>query len=159
MAFSDLINLVTDGYDRKARFYPALLLVAPVIVVGVAMLSVKLSALESFGALLVGFGDAFLLTQLARDAGKKGEKELFAKWGGMPSVSIFRHRDTRLDGITKARYHKKLAGLVKNSLTTVIGATCGGFVCLALQHPFWLAWLAESVFTLFTNRPASSTRF
>src|SRR5271165_6378507 len=111
----NLINLIADGYDRKARLYPALLLVAPVVVVGVAMLSAKLSVLESLGAALVGFGGAFLLTQLAGDAGKKREKELFAKWGGMPSVSIFRHRDTRLNAIIKARYHKILSRLVKEA--------------------------------------------
>ncbi len=56
-----------------------------------------------------------MLTQLARDAGKQGEKALFEMWGGLPSVAIFRHRDTRLDAITKARFHKKLAGLVKEA--------------------------------------------
>jgi hypothetical protein len=45
--------------------------------------------------------------------GKKGERKLYEEWGGMPSVAIFRHLDKRLDGITKARYHKKLPTLVK----------------------------------------------
>ena len=90
-------------------------LVAPVVVVGIAMLAARLSVLESLGAALVGFGGAFLLTQLARDAGKKREKELFAKWGGTPSVSIFRYRDTRLNAIIKARYHKKFSTLVKEA--------------------------------------------
>ena len=40
---------------------------------------------------------------------------MFEKWGGLPSVAIFRHRDTRLDPITKVRYHKKLASLVKEA--------------------------------------------
>lgn len=79
------------------------------------MFSGKLTGLQSLGATLAGFGGAFLLTQLARDAGKKGEKTLFGKWGGLPSVAIFRHRDTRLDSITKTRYHKKLAELVKEA--------------------------------------------
>jgi hypothetical protein len=60
-------------------------------------------------------GGAFFLTQLARDAGKRHEVSLFEKWGGLPSITIFRHRDVRLDAITKARYHKKLAGLVKEA--------------------------------------------
>jgi hypothetical protein len=53
------------------------------------------------------------LMHLARDQGKKGEPKLFEEWGGMPSVAIFRHRDMRIDPISKARYHKKLEGLVK----------------------------------------------
>lgn len=109
------LNLVTEPYDRQARLYPALLLVAPIVATGAGLLSSNLTAFQSFGASAAGLGGAFLLTQLARDAGKKGEKGLFEKWGGLPSVAIFRHRDTRLDSITKARYHKKLAGLVKEA--------------------------------------------
>ena len=111
----NLTNIITDGYERKARLYPALLLIAPVIGTGVALLTAKLSVLQSLTAGVVSCGGAFLLTQLARDAGKNLEASLFAKWGGLPSVSIFRHRDTHLDAITKARYHKKLTGLVKEA--------------------------------------------
>ena len=107
------LGLITDPYDRKARLYPALVLVIPVVATGVAIASAKLSAIQSLAATIAGCGGAFLLTQLARDAGKKREASLFARWGGMPSVAIFRHRDKRLDAITKARYHKKLASLVK----------------------------------------------
>lgn len=109
------IKIIADGYERKARLYPALLLLAPVVGTAVAMLTAKLTGLQSLAAGVVGCGGAFLLTQLARDAGKKHEGSLFAKWGGLPSIAIFRHRDTRLDAITKARYHKKLAALVKEA--------------------------------------------
>lgn len=109
------INIITDGYERKARLYPALLLIAPVVGTAVAMLTAKFTGLQSLAAGVVGCGGAFLLTQLARDSGKKHEASLFAKWGGLPSIAIFRHRDVRLDAITKARYHKKLAGLVKEA--------------------------------------------
>jgi hypothetical protein len=111
----NLTNLITDGYERKARLYPVVLLIAPVVVAGVVMLSAKLSRLQSLIAAIVGCGGAFLLTQLARDSGKNREKALFTKWGGLPSVAILRHRDTRLDSITKARYHKKLSALVKEA--------------------------------------------
>jgi hypothetical protein len=109
------LSLITDSYERKARLYPALLVVIPVVVTGIAVVAKKLSSLESVGAAIVGCGGAFLLSQLARDAGKKGEKALFAKWGGLPSVAIFRHSDSRLDSITKARYHKKLSALVRGA--------------------------------------------
>jgi hypothetical protein len=90
-------------------------LIAPIVGAGVALLATKLTGLQSLAAGVVGCGGAFLLTQLARDAGKKHEASLFTKWGGLPSIAIFKHRDTRLDAITKARYHKKLAGLVKEA--------------------------------------------
>ena len=79
------------------------------------MFSAKLSVLEAFGSSAFGFGGAFLLTQLARDAGKNREPSLYQLWGGMPSVSIFRHSHARFDTITKARYHQKLAALVNGA--------------------------------------------
>ncbi len=87
----------------------------PLVYTAFGLISVKPSLLQSLGAVFAGCGGAFLLSQLARDAGRKSEKALFAKWGGLPSVAIFRHRDTRLDSITKTRYHKKLATLIKGS--------------------------------------------
>jgi Flp pilus assembly protein TadB len=111
----DLLRLVSDGYERKARLYPGLLLILPLVVTIVAIWSAKLSVLQSLAAVVAGCGGSFLLAQLARDAGKKREEALFASWGGMPSVAIFRHQDTRIDPITKARYHKTLGSLVKNA--------------------------------------------
>jgi hypothetical protein len=108
------LNLISERYDREARLYPALLLIAAAAT-GVALFSAMLSGLQSLGAALVGFGGAFLLTQLARDAGKNREPSLYKLWGGMPSVLIFRHAHKRFDSITKARYHKKLATLVKGA--------------------------------------------
>jgi hypothetical protein len=108
-------GLITGSYERKARLYPALLLVAPVVATAVACLPVKWSALQSIGTAIIVCGGAFLLSQLARDNGKKREKNLLELWGGLPSVAIFRHRDTRLDPITKGRYHEKLVSLVKGT--------------------------------------------
>lgn len=109
------INLATDGYERKARLYPALLLVAPIVVTAIGVASAKLTMFESFTTVAAGCGGAFLLAQLARDSGKRCEKNLFEAWGGLPSVVVFRHRDTRIDAITKIRYHKQLSGLVKGT--------------------------------------------
>ena len=64
-------SLIIDGYDRKARLYPALLLVAPVLIAVVGVGLGNLSILKSLGTVAAGCGGAFLLAQLARDAGKK----------------------------------------------------------------------------------------
>jgi len=114
------LDLITDTYDRQARLYPALLLVAPLVLTVVALFSAQLSFLQELGAYFLGFGGAFLLTELARDAGKKRESFLFARWGGVPSVTIFRHRDLRLDALTKSRYHKSLAQLVDGTRAPTI---------------------------------------
>jgi hypothetical protein len=113
------LDLIKDSYDRKARLYPALLVIVPLaLTIGLAA-SLKLPALESVGATLASCGGAFLLTQLARDAGKRREPVLMASWGGLPSVAILRHRDERIDAITKGRYHKKLTILVKGTKAPV----------------------------------------
>lgn len=109
------LEQLTDPYDRKARLYPSLLLLAPIVLLIVAALSAKYSALQAVAAGAVSCGGAFLLTQLARDAGKKLEPKLFDLWDGLPSVAIFRYRDNRLDAITKARYHRAMASLLKET--------------------------------------------
>jgi hypothetical protein len=106
---------LTDSYDRKARLYPALLLIAPVVAVIVAAVSAKYSVLQAIVAGAVSCGGAFLLTQLARDAGKNLERRLFQAWGGMPSMAIFRHSDDRFDAITKTRYHRAMISWVKQA--------------------------------------------
>ncbi len=111
----DLLASITNNYERKARLYPALLLISPIIAVGAALFSDRLTGFQFALAGAVSFGGVFLLIQLARDFGNKKEKELFAKWGGVPSITIFRHQDARLDSVTKERYHKKLERLVKEA--------------------------------------------
>src|SRR5438105_13215962 len=108
------LHPIPEEYERKARLHPALLLVAPVLVTFIAI-SANRPTLEFLVTTIAGGGCAFLLSKLARDAGGNGEKALIEKWAGLPSVAIFRHRDTRLDPITKARYHRKLATLVKGA--------------------------------------------
>ena len=109
------LSQILDGYERKARLYPALVLLAPVATLAVAVMLPTLSTVKAIVALIIACGGALFLSQLARDKGKKSESKLFEEWGGMPSVTIFRHRDTRIDPITKERYHKKLAALVKET--------------------------------------------
>jgi ABC-type multidrug transport system fused ATPase/permease subunit len=109
------LEQLTDSYDRKARLYPALLLISPGIALMVAAVSAKYSVLQTVAAGAISCGGAFLLTQLARDAGKNLEAKLFEAWAGMPSIVIFRHADARFDSITKGRYHRAMASLVKQT--------------------------------------------
>lgn len=146
MAKVNLASLITDGYERKARLYPALVVLAPAGITIITIISANLSALESIVALIVGCGGTFLMAQLARDAGKKGESLLFDEWGGLPSVVILRHRDARLDVITKARYHKKLAALVK------------GTKAPSLEEEQADPSMADQVYTAWSNYLRVSTR-
>ncbi len=92
-----------------------MLLISPIIAVGLAFFSDKPTRFQSVLAVAISCGGVFFLIQFARDFGKKKEKELFAKWGGIPSITIFRHRDVRLNSTIKERYHKKLECLVKET--------------------------------------------
>ena len=107
-----LPNQIGSPYERNARLYPALILVAPAVIAASVLLSPKLSAMGHALVGLAGLVAAFLLAQLARDAGRNAEAKLWDGWGGCPSTAIFRHRDKRIDPITKARYHQALAVLV-----------------------------------------------
>jgi len=135
------LNLVTDGYERKARLYPALMVLLPIVVAVVAILPSNVSAFQSLVGLVAGCGGVFLLSQLARDAGKNGERMLFERWGGLPSVAIFRHRDPRLDAITKARYHKKLATLVKGSKATSLAEESANPTAADQTYTAWSTYL------------------
>lgn len=96
-----------DYYDRTARLYPALICISPLAVSIPTLMPIDPlpRVLAGFTALGVG---GLLLTQLSRWAGKAGEPKLFSKWSGVPSIAILRHRDGRVDTITKLRYHQKL---------------------------------------------------
>ncbi|MBX9601864.1 MAG: hypothetical protein K2X35_12700 [Bryobacteraceae bacterium] len=110
-------ELITGSYQRNARFYPALVVLFPIATAVAAIIPTgSVSTLQtSFGLMFVSCGGLYLLGQLARDGGKKKEGALFDLWGGMPSVAVFRHSDQRVDPITKARYHKVMSALVKDT--------------------------------------------
>lgn len=113
----NLETLIMDEYERKARLYPALLLIAPIVGTVFVLLSIEMA----IGAtILISSGGAYLLTQLARDKGKEKEPKLFKEWGGMPSIVVFRHIDNQLDKITKAKYHEQLTHLVEGTTAPTI---------------------------------------
>lgn len=110
----NLTELITDPYNRRARLQPALLALLPAALVALILfpnLEAKLGTLIGIVAYL---GGATWLTQVGRDRGKKLEPGLFKSWDGMPSVSLLRHRDSRISTITKQRYHTFLAKNVPN---------------------------------------------
>lgn len=54
---------------------------------------------------------AFVLAQLARDAGKAIEGPLWASWGGPPTVRMLRHRDATIAPGSKSLLHRHLIEL------------------------------------------------
>lgn len=104
-------NAKMNSYNLKARVYPVILTLIPIIIIGF-IYSIQL---QSYYQILVSFGVTtalfFLFSQLGRDKGKSLEKEMWKKWGGIPSTQVFRYSDNTIDKHTKIRYHKKLMEL------------------------------------------------
>src|SRR4051812_45725115 len=109
MTLSDILEKVTDPYERKARVYPALLTLFPVIAMVLLLYGgyeTPLTAVLTTGA---SCGGIYLISNVCREFGKRLEIKLFAAWGGKPSTQMLRHRDRTIDRITKQRYHSFLA--------------------------------------------------
>lgn len=118
MGVTDIFAKLFDPYERQARLYPGLLVVAPVAVVFVCLAAPGNLWGSTLVSVLVACGAAYALGRVARDAGKRLQDELFAKWGGAPTTQVLRHSDSVIDAHTKARYHKVLSKGIGKTLPT-----------------------------------------
>ncbi|OUS23374.1 hypothetical protein A9Q98_14905 [Thalassotalea sp. 42_200_T64] len=112
------ISKYTDPYERKARVFPALLCLLPVVIAISVNFPELYTSLTGFIGLVVAFGGLQLLAQMARDGGKKLEPNLFNEWGGIPSVNIFRYRDNIIPAPTKKIIHQSLSDKTKVAAPT-----------------------------------------
>lgn len=102
-----------EPYERKARLYPALICLFPIILGTAISFQDVFTILSGFVALAVAVGLLQLLANLARDRGKLLEHKLFEQWGGMPSVRLFRYRDPTIPSPAKIKYHAILTKVSK----------------------------------------------
>jgi len=101
-----------DSYNRVARLYPALLALAPILCSAIVVFPSLVANIPRSTAAAFGLSClAYFLASLARSRGKMIEERLLANWGGWPTTVMLRHRDNRIDPVTKARYHAALAAL------------------------------------------------
>jgi hypothetical protein len=68
----------------------------------------------ALAVLLVAFADA------ARRRGKAIEPRLIEQTGGLPSITMLRHRDSTFDAATKARMHAFLAAKISEKTPTAV---------------------------------------
>jgi hypothetical protein len=113
-----LVSAITDSYDRKARFFPSLLVLMPLLVVGYCAFGPERPALTSILTLVFGAGGAFGLSVVTRLAGKRLEDKVVNAWGGMPSTTLLRHRNPHYNRYTKERYHAQLAQMTGTAMPT-----------------------------------------
>lgn len=114
----NLLEKITDNYERKARLYPALLLVMPILAMASGVYGVELQLKAAGVGLLAAFGVFYLAASIVREFGKRVEESLFSDWGGKPTTQLLRHRDSAIDPITKARYHRFLSKHMSISFPT-----------------------------------------
>lgn len=110
--FNAILERNFDKYARNAQLKPGLLIVVPAVVTLTAFVPGALDVAKALGGVVVTVGAAFALAQMARSRGRRLEPQLYQLWGGMPSVAWLRHRDPRIDGYTKRRYHDFLASKI-----------------------------------------------
>jgi hypothetical protein len=97
-----------DVYDLKARYTPALLAIAPPVIAGTLAFPALDATLRGIVGVMVSIGTPFFAARIARDAGKQLERRLVGQWGGLPSATMLRHRDNRINVITKNKVHSHL---------------------------------------------------
>lgn len=106
----DVINTIFDSYNRKARLYPALLTLAPIIwSTCVFAPTVTPDFPRIVAAMMLVSSFLYVLAIAARSHGKILEKQLLDSWGAWPTTTMLRHRDNTIDSVTKARYHAELS--------------------------------------------------
>ena len=110
-----MIGSFLDPYDRKARLYPALLVMLVPVVVITFVAPVFSSQLAGLASLAVALGGLMLLSSLGREWGKRKEPHLFHGWGGAPTTLMLLRATSSLDHVTLDRYQKileaKISGL------------------------------------------------
>ncbi|MCP4119453.1 MAG: hypothetical protein GY737_29450 [Desulfobacteraceae bacterium] len=103
------LSKYVDPYERRARLYPSLLCLFPVMLGLYSAYPYVYKTLSGLVALAAAVGVLQFFSHLARDRGKRLEPILFSEWGGMPSVKLLRYNDSNISTPIKIRYHEKLA--------------------------------------------------
>jgi hypothetical protein len=110
----DTAMLKFDIYSRKARLYPALLVVLPIFLFAVVYLTIYKEYVHYLTAIAGLCGLTFLVAEFGRDRGKSKEPALYQYWGGKPTTVLMRHSCNLLDKHTRARYHRQLEDLINH---------------------------------------------
>jgi hypothetical protein len=81
-----------DKYTRRARVYPVLLVLLPLLLVIISVFPDGFAGMSTMIALLAWAGLSYLFGNLGRDLGKNCEADLYEQWGGKPTIKYLRYR-------------------------------------------------------------------
>jgi hypothetical protein len=84
--------MLLDAYSLKARWAPALICAAPILILFSAFLGDQ-SPLLTGAPVAIGSIAALVAVELTRTRGRACEKRLIIKWGGLPTTKALRHMD------------------------------------------------------------------
>lgn len=109
----NLLDFVSDTYEREARLVPALFVALPVLILCLLFIPGLKSEHSLLIALLAGGGGFALCRSVIRDRGKSIESDLWAEWGGMPSLARLRYRDEVFSDAETEWFHTKVAAHIE----------------------------------------------
>jgi len=98
-----------DTYSLKARLFPAILTIAPAVILCLLCVSWVDPGLPEAVATVAVMVLFFVASNLARRFGRAKEKEIFADTGGRPNNPELTHADSTFPASQKARYREYLA--------------------------------------------------
>lgn len=102
------MKIFFDDFTFHARVMPIMVLLTPLIIIGIVNGVMMDNWFENTVVVFVGLVFLTVTSKVARNLGKKFEKKMYVKLGGMPTTIVLRFSDNTFDAITKKRYHKKL---------------------------------------------------
>lgn len=115
-----MTSKILDSYSLKARYYPTMVVIAPLCLVLISITSGQFDLIKNMGVFVFsGLGLTFIMDQVGRDSGRNKQPELIELWGGLPSTILLRHRDQTIERPTKERYHKTLSTLLGVDLPSI----------------------------------------
>lgn len=113
-----MTTLLSDQYNRTARLFPAVILLAPILVAACFLIPSILENSASYN-FMTGVVAVILLLVFANYTRKKGQKaqeRLIAKWGGLPTELILKGNNTkRVSDDTRKRYINFLTNKLKTN--------------------------------------------
>jgi hypothetical protein len=109
MNWAHLFDKILDQYELRARLFPGLLVLLPVITYFALLYGPKSPIVVGLGSVLGACGGPYFLSSFVRTWGLRAQERLYRRWGGQPSTLLLRHRDIHLPVQTKLRYHELAA--------------------------------------------------
>lgn len=92
-----------DHYEVRARLYPGLLVLLPVLLGGIALGADEMPVVSTALGVVVAAGGPFVLTSVVRERGNATQTRLFAKWGGPPTTQLLQLTEEGSDLVVERR--------------------------------------------------------